>query len=471
MTEQFKLRKSLISAPFVALAMMMAAPVQAQDQPNQEQPVQKEDVGFVQEHQDQSTEMWRNAELNRLYPDIGKSEDVTLQIGSMGDLDVYMGLMTVSRFQALNQSDAYVIDRSGAQPVAVKLDDISPGLQVPFGDLEFLARHGDDFEVYFDLYLASRGHETTTYGHQGFILLRRLPGPLAPVTDPIFRFINVKAGAFEIDYGDQWMWRSNNADVQANPLIGNSVIDSETTEIGAEIFNDENRFNWLVGVGNGDTQTGFNDGKGFSAHAKLWGYPLESLRLSLSGYYADHTGDGTGYPNGGTKSRLFSGNRSGAAYSDLFAGGHESGQVAPKNGQKVLAGQFDLTGRWGPFELYANAGYTKDADTNGDAEGEPEEAWEYHTAQAVWHFNKVFYAAARYSGAFALKLNDQDSSGTVNRYQGGLGLWLTEGMLLKGEYVYQNLSGFDEADGMVAGVQAYRDPSFNGAVFEASYQF
>ncbi len=462
MTRKTNHYKMLVSPAVVALGLALSAPAAAQDNP-----------GFVEQHQQDSTQLWRDAELNRLYPDIGKKNDVTFEIGKKDHLTLNMGLLTASRFQALNQSGAFVTDHSTDQTQHVKLDGLTPGLQTPFGDIEFLATYDKDVEVYFDLFLASREHETTTYGHEGFILLRHLPGPLAGFapTDFLFDYINVKAGAFEIDYGDQTYRRSANARTQNNPLIGNSVVDPETTEIGVEVFNDENRVNWLLGVSNGDTQSGFNDGKGYAAHAKLWAYPLESLRLALSGYYSDHTGDGTGYPTGGTKSRLFTGNRTGGAYSGLFAGGHSPGQVLLANGQKVMAGQFDLTGRWGPLEVYGNAGYSEDGDTNGDAAGTPKESWEYHTAELVWHFNKDFYAAARYSGARAMKLKDHDSSGKVDRVQGGLGFWLIDGLLLKGEYVYQRYADFKEADGNVSDVEAWHNPSFNGAVFEASYQF
>ena len=44
-------------------------------------------------------------------------------------------------------------------------------------------------------------------------------------------------------------------------------------------------------------------------------------------------------------------------------------------------------------------------------------------------------------------------------------------MLVKAEYVYQWYDDFSPAEGQVGGIDAWRDPSFNGVIFEASFSF
>jgi hypothetical protein len=386
--------------------------------------------------------------------------NLNLEIGQWKDMQVLMGFQAVTRFQYLVQDDVF----SGGTPKP----DTDPGFQTPFGDLSFVARFGDVLDVYYDLYLASRPHESSTYGHEGFIILHRMPGSLGEnrLIQRFFDIADIKVGAFDIDFGDSRYRRSNNARVQYNPLVGNFVVDPETDEIGVEVYSKPTRLNWLAGVTGGTTTGHSDEDGGFGVHGKLWMDVIPDLRAAVSAYRTDHSGSVAG-----DKSSLFSGSRSGGPYDEVIAGGNAPGNILPSNGQDVTALQGDLTWNHWPYEAYSNLGWTQDTDINGSAPGSPTESWYYGAAEGVYHLTPNLYGAARYSGAFAVKINDHSSDGVVHRIQVGGGYWFTRTMLVKAEYVYQWYDDFSPAGGQVGGTDVWRDPSFNGLIFEASFSF
>ncbi len=113
--------------------------------------------------------------------------DMPMQIGGWQDMNLYMGLQTVGRLQALQQENVSINHVSQA--------GLDPGFQDPFANLSFLAAIPDKLDVYFDLYVASRPHASTMYGHEGYMLFKQLPAPLdAGPIGGIFDYINVKVG-------------------------------------------------------------------------------------------------------------------------------------------------------------------------------------------------------------------------------------------------------------------------------------
>lgn len=388
-----------------------------------------------------------------------------VKIADTEDTKIYLNLNTVGTFQSLHQKNVF-------DPKGVELAPISAGMQTAFGDLGFGGKFGkkQEVEMYFDLYLASRNHPSTTYGNQGYLVLHGVPENLTTLNrllDPVLSRVDIKAGAFLIDFGDHLFHRSNNAIAQLNPLVGNFVIDPELVSIGAEVITKPGRINALVGVTNGTNTEDFSQGRGEGYNAKVWAFPVESLRTSVSVFRANHS-DTTA-----SRAALFAGNRSGERYGAVLGGGQAPAQVLPQAGKNLTAVQFDAT--WDeaavPLKLYGNYGVTKDTDTNGAAIGSPEESWKYYAGEAVYKLSTSLYGAVRYSGANAAKLNGITSDGKVRRIQIGGGLWLTRNALLKVEWVDQKYTGFANGDVVNNGVAAWRNPAFNGLVSEFSFSF
>ena len=382
---------------------------------------------------------------------------------------LFITLHTVGTAQALQHDN--VFNAAGAQ-----LNQLSPGFQTAFGDLGFIGKFGEkeEIEVVFDMYLSSRNHPSSTYGNEGYILMRGVPENLQSLRflTPILDKVNVKAGHFLINFGDGLQRRSNNAIVQANPLVGNFVIDPNIVSIGVEVSNKPSeRINWLVGVSNGTTTEDWSIDRGFGFHAKVAVNPVKSLRTAVSYIAADQSGN----PNksaGGSQTQMFSGNRSGERYAGVLGGGQAPGGIFPQAGEEFSAVQFDVTFKnQSPLELYAHYGQTQDKDINGSLPGEPEEKWGYYAGDVVWRFNRNIYAAARYSTAEADSIAGKVSTGKVDRYQIGGGFWLTRNLLMKVEYVDQQYEGFRQGEMVNNNIQAWRSPSFNGLITEVSFSF
>jgi hypothetical protein len=382
----------------------------------------------------------------------GMRPDMNLEVARYQDMHLYLGLDTVGRFQFLSQNNVFV--------KGVDQGNIDPGFQTPFADLNFLATIPGKLDVYFDEYIASRPHPDATYGHEGYLVVKGLPGTLDSQTlDQVFDYINVKLGAFDLDYGDQIYSRSNNAIVARNPLIGNSIVDPNTEEIGGEVYSVKGPIYWLAGMSSGTTTEHFDFGPEPAVHGKLWAYPLPDLRTSVSAYYANLS-DSTAADEA---SHLYSAQRSGGVYAAVFGGGDNPGQITPQAGEDITAIQADATWNHWPYEVYGNYGYTSDSSYD--------ERWTYASIQPVYHLTPALYVAARYSVGIAGAVNGVDTNGWGDRVQIGGGYFFTNNLLAKVEYVYQQFHDFTLADGLVSGVDAYRDPRFSGVVMEVSFSF
>jgi hypothetical protein len=425
--------------------------------------VEKEDRGEGAFHYN-SRPGWEKPDL-WMWPAFRAEDTRRMRIGRMQDIDLFMGLKTAGRFQYLTQKDVYINNKLQG--------DLDPSFQTAWGDLSFMADIEDGkMLVYADIYISSRPHPSQTYGNEGYILFRQMPDPV-PATqflnDTLFEYVNVKVGHFEIDYGDHRYRRSDNAWVQRNLLIGNYLVDPDVEEIGMEVFSKPQwPVKWLFGVSSGTTTENFTEGRGLaSVHGKIWVDPIKDLRASISAYYVDHSDTGAGGPSG----RLYSARRSGGPYGGVWGGGDSPGDLTIGKDKLDTAFQADVTYSPGPWEVYANLGWVEDADPNGSDPGKPTERWMYGSVEGAYHFNPRLYAAARYGLAKADDVKGHDASGRIHRIQVGGGYWLTKTVLAKAEYVYQKAIGFNPQDGIVDGVDIFRDPSFNGLMLEVSFAF
>lgn len=386
-----------------------------------------------------------------------------VKIAETDNTKLYITLNTVGTFQTLEQKN--VFDAKGTS-----LGHLTNGFQTAFGDLGFIGKFGtkEEIEMYFDLYLASRNHPSQTYGDQGYLILHGIPENLsgAKFLQPIFDKIDIKAGAFLIDFGDHLLHRSNNAIVQSNRLIGNYVIDPNLVAVGGEVMSKPGRVNWLFGVTNATNTEDFQPGRGIGYNAKVWVYPIKPVRLAVSGFRADHSEALT------SRAALVAGNRSGERYGAVIGGGQAPGDILPAAGRDLTAYQFDATFEGdSPVKLYGHFGTTKDNDINATLAGKQEEKWNYYSGEAAYYFTRNLYAAARYSGANASKFAGHNSDAEVNRIQLGGGVWLTRNMLVKAEWVEQKYSNFIQGEMVNNGVQGWKDPEFKGLVAEFSFAF
>ncbi len=375
-----------------------------------------------------------------------------------------IGLRSSVTYQSLEQSND---DNS--------LTELASGFQTALGNLTGDYRPFDGGRVHLSMFISSK-HHTEMWGSEGYFEMSKLPGwmELSSFGDFFDNHVTLKAGQMTIDYGDGLLYRSINGDVYNNELIGNPVPSPALTSIGLEGQVSAGLANFKVGISNGTTKGDLNKGHGTALLGKAWITPLGGdLRVAASYYTVDHSENATGYPHGGTKSYLYAfGDRAGSMY-DIWSG-PDGGQLGFGKGQDVTAFQFDARYTFGDALIYAAYGQFSDGDVNGVIEGEddgnPKDQWNYSMVTGKYNLTDWLYVAGRYSTASCTMSNSESVDGTVSRVQFGGGFLLSEGVLIKAEYVSQTASDF-ETGYTNNGIDLGLGPEFSGIVFQTAVSF
>ena len=332
------------------------------------------------------------------------------------------------------------------------LPHIPWGFQSARGNLNFAAHVADGIDIFFNAFLSSNHHVGQWYDDEGYINISKLPesSDVLGLNNTLFKYVTLTAGFIPVDYGLWWEIRSDNADVQRNPLVGNYIVDANDVEPSVQVKTKPGLLNALVAFGDGTTTGDFTPGRGNEVNAKVWLNLKNEFQLAGSIYRSNQANNGTGYPTGGSTTDLYAGNRSGSQYSGIFGDNPEAGDIAPQKGQDVTAFQFDGYYNLKPLQVFGMYGYTKDADINGSAPGNPQESWSYFGGDVTYYLFPALYVAARYSAAVSNMYQGKDVSAnpvSAGRFQVGAGVWVTNTMLLKLEYVNQQYKNFPAASG------------------------
>ncbi len=397
-----------------------------------------------------------------------------IQIGQMDDITFSMGFRSVGRFQALSQDDVFVWDGSAF----VEPSKPSTGMQTSFANIEFLLSLGDDIDVFFDLLVATQRHPTRTWGHQGYMYIRQMPaGSPLEFLNPIFEKVDMKAGNFYANFGEHQFTRSLNGDTRRNPLAGNPVVYALGVEPGMELYFGGDGMGAMVGGGIGAPEQDFVEARGYSYRAKLWFDRLDGIYLSGSYYNVSHD---EGVVRG---TNLFRRARLGSPYAAIWnlhnddgGGGEGPGTVRPGDGRDVSAWELNAIATLFPGNhLAAFYGQAEGSGLNpalpGTAKGTEE--WSYYSIEATQFLGDLpVYLSGRYSAIDYDRLLTTDNAGKVDRFQIGGGLFITDQILMKAEFVTQSASGFQaETVGVANWVDVGRSPSFSGLILEVGMSF
>lgn len=397
-----------------------------------------------------------------------------VQLGQTDAFTFSMGLHSVGRFQILSQDDVSVWDGSAF----VEPDGPSTGMQTSFANIEFLIELGDDIDVFFDVLAATQRHPTRLWGHQGYMYIRQMPdGSPLDFLNPVFEHVDVKAGNFYANFGEHQFTRSLNGDTHRNPLVGNPVTYALGVEPGMELYIDREGLGFMVGAGIGAPEQDFQEARGYSYRAKLWFDALEGVYLSGSYYSVSHD---EGVARG---TNLFRRARLGSAYGAIWnlhnddgGGGEGPGQVRPGDGRDLSAWELNAIATLLPGnQLSAFFGQAEGSGLNPALPGtdKGDEEWTYYALEATQYLGTApVYLSGRYSAIDYSRLLTEDNAGKVSRIQIGGGLFITDQILMKAEFVHQSASGFQpETVGVSNWVDVGRDPSFSGLILEVGVSF
>ena len=341
-------------------------------------------------------------------------------------------LETVGGWQAID-----IDNKNGTAPT------MATGFPAAIANLYVFATIADGIDVFTEYYLSSKHHLGDVYDNEGYVMIKHLPEQLnVGILDPIFDYIDVKAGHFEVDFGNQHWVRSDEGEVQKNPLVGNYLVDPQLVEGGAEVIGHHDWLHWVIGVGNGVTSEKFNNHRDYSKHAKVL---IEPRSKKYNAAFSVYSVDQSEAP--GVSGNLFSGMRSGSRYAGLNPDSGSSdpdfAQLKLGKGQDVFAWQTDAGINVGRFWLSGLFGFIEDTDTDGPTTtAEPEDQWTYWGVEGKVDVSENAYFAARYSAADADRIESITSKANGSRIQAGFGYHLYDGILFKIEYMNQQMDDF-----------------------------
>ncbi|HWP99268.1 MAG TPA: hypothetical protein VNK92_02235, partial [Vicinamibacterales bacterium] len=157
---------------------------------------------------------------------------------------------------AFTQQFQDLTHRNAALPSVVggvdrnQLMDIGAGFNNATANLYLNAQLARGIRVALTTYLSSR-HHPEAWVKDGYLQLDASPIDIEPL-HRLMRYVTVKVGHFEINYGDAHFRRSDNGNAIYNPFVGNYLLDAFTTEIGAEVYVRASGFLAMGGVTGGE---------------------------------------------------------------------------------------------------------------------------------------------------------------------------------------------------------------------------
>ena len=385
-------------------------------------------------------------------------------------LKVKVGGHFTQQFQALDHENNPVFDDQGE--LLNGLYAMKPGFNLATANLNLDVQLYEGVRLHLVTYLSSR-HHPEAWVKGGYIQFDELTFLNSSFFDNIMEKVTIKVGHMEINYGDTHFRRTDNGNAIYNPFIGNYIMDAFNTEIGAEVYYQNNGVIGMLGLTGGEINGNIaelseseNDDiakRSPSIIGKL-GYDSQinddfRLRVTGSVYYTASS----------AANHLFDGDRGGSRYYLVMSppgvsagdrGIFSSGRYNPGFSDEVTSAVGNVFLKYKGAELF---GFYETATGKSSSEADTRSV-DQIGADLLYRFGKKenVYVGARYN-----VLSGEDSSGediSINRYQLGAGWFLTPNVLAKLEYVNQEYKDFPTGSLLDGG-------SFNGIMFEAVVGF
>ena len=353
------------------------------------------------------------------------------------------GAAFAQQFQSLKHSNTAAAKVTNGVD-ANKLMQIGTGFNTASANLNLNAQLAPGIRVALTTYLSSR-HHNETWVKDGYLLMDESPLDVQLLKD-VMQYVTIKAGHFEINYGDAHFRRADNGNGIYNPFVGNLILDAFTTEIGTEVYIRKSGFMVMGAVTGaeikGNLLTPDDRSPAFIAKAGFDKQLTEDLRVRLTGsnYRVDKSPANTLYAGDRAGSRYFFVLENTAATSTAQA---SSGLVNPGFRYKVNAFQVNPFVKFQGAELFGVIEQAKGRSATETAERK----WTQYAIDAVYRFgsDESFYVGGRYNTAKGT-LSGIANEVSADRMAAAAGWYLTPTLLLKGEYVKQDYNDFPTAD-------------------------
>jgi hypothetical protein len=343
-----------------------------------------------------------------------------------------------------------------------QLVGIGAGFNNAVANLYLDAQLAKGIRVAVTTYMSSRHHDET-WVKDGYLQVDALPFH-NDMLDMIMHFVTVKAGHFEVNYGDQHFRRSDNGNTIYNPFVGNLIMDAFTTEIGGEVYLRGGGMLLMGGVTGGEVhgQVTAPEKRSPSYLAKVGydGQVSQDVRVRLTGSMY--------YTNKSVNNTLYSGDRAGSRYYDVMENTQSdesaqawSGSIQPGFRSNVRAMVLNPFVKVRGLEVFGNIETAR----GRSATESSNRTWNQYSGEAVYRFlpQEQLYVGARYNTASG-RLAGMDADVNVKRVQIAAGWFVLPGLLTKIEYVRQTYDDFPMTDIRHGG-------KFNGVMVEGAVGF
>lgn len=380
-------------------------------------------------------------------------------------------------FQMLRHSNTADIVATPAAPTVNtnQLTKLTNGFNLAMANLNVDAQLADGIRLNVAMYLSSR-HHPETWVKNGYLQIDKMTFLKSSFVDSLMKRLTIRAGALEVDYGDQHFRRTDGGNAVYNPFIENYIMDGFATEIGGELYyHSKNGFLVMVGITNGqlnptvvassriDSVTGKLNKYTPAFHGKI-GYDkqlTEKFRLRMTGsvYSIKSTSSNT----------LFFGDRTGSHYFYVIenttatsTANSFSGRYNPMFSQQVNTFMINSFLKYGGLEFF---GTFEMAIGRTISEKSLRKATQY-AADLIYRFptNKEnFWIGIRYNTATAENPINPTTI-KIDRLAGSFGVFITKNIMMKAEYVDQQYHNFASSD-IRSGAE------FHGTMLEAVVAF
>ncbi|HSF54002.1 MAG TPA: hypothetical protein VLA71_09635 [Algoriphagus sp.] len=342
-----------------------------------------------------------------------------------------------------------------------QLIEIGAGSNLATANLNIDVELMDGVRLNLITYLSSR-HHPESWVKGGYLQFDKLPFLGNP--EWFSKYLTLRVGHMEINYGDAHYRRTDNGNAMYNPFVGNYIMDAFTTEVGGDLTFQSNGFLVVGGLTGGEIQGGVTspNSRKISLLGKV-GYDKqvsEDLRVRLTGSVYTTSGS--------ARNTLYGGDRAGSRYYLVMentlattSANFTSGRINPGQTDKVTAMVFNPFFKFKGLEFFGNLEQSK-----GKASNETEDrTWNQMGADLVYRFGQgeKFYLAGRYNQVDGT-LAGSGLEITIDRTQIGGGWFISKNILAKLEYVTQNYKGFAASDIRNGG-------TFNGLMIEGVIGF
>lgn len=365
-------------------------------------------------------------------------------------------------FQGLDHTNTAapsLVTTAGVTTNANQLIQIGHGFNNAVANLNIDVQLAKGVRIAMTSYLSAR-HHNETWVKDGYALVDASPID-NPILNKIMTYTTLKAGQFEMNYGDGHFRRTDNGSAMFNPFVGNYILDAFTTEVGAEAYVHDGWWLGMAGIANGETKGMITKpaqrSPAFYGKAGIDRHVTPDLRVRLTVSAISHSSS--------TSESLYGGDRGGSPYYDVLENTASTEVANAWSGELTNPFKASIQGQvFNPFIKYRGlelfGQFERAQGTNAG------EIVKRTISQQVYEGLYRFANDQLYVGGRKINVDGRlfgfTTDMNVSRTQIGGGWFVTKNLLTKGEWVKQTYNNFPTTDIRNGGL--FKGFMFSGAV-------